>query len=290
MGEIQMLKVDKMKYKIKQDLEFIISADDKNIDEISKLISISKTTIYEIMSSNNVILSAYEKIYSYIYNAGYRINSVREEILKETTKEKVLFHGSKQGLKNIRVDGSREKCDFGQGFYLSETYEQALAFVCEHKESSVYSFTCSFDNLNILEFGCSLEWMLAICYFRGTLGKFADSLLVKKIIEKVNEADLVIAPIADNRMFYVMTLFTEGEINADVALHSLSASKLGKQYIFKTEKSLKQLIPIEKYYLCEEEKEECIKKLSLRTLEIETKLKLAKREFKNGLFIEELLK
>ena len=52
-----------------------------------------------------------------------------------------------------------------------------------------------------------------------------------------------------------------GEINADVALHSLSASKLGFQYIFKTEKALNKLIPIEKYYLCAPERDECKKQL-----------------------------
>ena len=146
------------------------------------------------------------------------------------------------------------------------------------------------ENLNVLEFNCSLEWMLAICYYRGTLGIFSDSTIVKEIIQKINDADVIIAPIADNRMFYIMTLFAGGEINAYVALHSLSASKLGKQYIFKTQRALKQIVPIEKYYLCQEEKDDTIKKLSMRTLEIETKLKLSKREFREGLFIEELLK
>ena len=211
-------------------------------------------------------------------------------MLKETSLKKVLFYGSKRGLENISIEGSRKNCDFGQGFYLGETYEQALSFVCENKQFSVYSFTCDLENLNVLEFNCSLEWMLAICYYRGTLGIFSDSTIVKEIIQKINDADVIIAPIADNRMFYIMTLFAGGEINANVALHSLSASKLGKQYIFKTQKALKQIVPIEKYYLCQEEKDDTIKKLSMRTLEIETKLKLSKREFREGLFIEELLK
>ena len=267
-----------------------MASEQKNIDEIAKATTISRTTIYEILHLNNIALSVYEKFYSYIYNIGYRINSVKEDLLKETSLKKVLFHGSKRGLENISIEGSRKNCDFGQGFYLGETYEQALSFVCENKQSSVYSFTCDLENLNILEFNCSLEWMLAICYYRGTLGMFSDSTIVKEIIQKINDADVIIAPIADNRMFYIMTLFAGGEINANVALHSLSASKLGKQYIFKTQKALKQIVPIEKYYLCQEEKDDTIKKLSMRTLEIETKLKLSKREFREGLFIEELLK
>ena len=146
------------------------------------------------------------------------------------------------------------------------------------------------EGLNVLEFDCSLEWMLSICHYRRTLKDYDNSIKVQKLIEKIEAADVIIAPIADNRMFYIMTLFAEGEINANVALHSLSASKLGKQYIFKTKNALKNIEPIEKYYLCQEEKDDTIKKLSMRTLEIETKLKLSKREFRDGLFIEELLK
>ena len=69
----------------------------KNIDEIAKSTTISRTTIYEISRLNNIALSVYEKFYSYIYNIGYRINSVKEDLLKETSLKKVLFHGSKRG-------------------------------------------------------------------------------------------------------------------------------------------------------------------------------------------------
>ena len=140
------------------------------------------------------------------------------------------------------------------------------------------------------KFDCTLDWMLAICYFRGTLGNYATNTMVKKVVNEVQNADVVIAPIADNKMFYIMAQFTEGEINADVALHSLSASKLGYQYIFKTDKALNNLIPIEKYYLCMPEREDCRIALNERSYEIDTKLKLAKREYKTGLYIEELLK
>lgn len=285
-----MLDISNIQYKIKDDLDFMLSAEKINIDEMSQLTGISRTSLYEIINSNSISLGVCEKLYSYIYSIGYRMNSVKEDLIKEKNSKKVLFHGSKKGLEIISSKGSRNNCDFGQGFYLGETYEQALSFVCENEYSSVYSFTCSFDNLKILELDCSLEWMLIICHYRGTLGKYDNSLIIKKLIEKVETSDVIIAPIADNRMFYIMTLFVEGEINVDVTLHSLSASKLGKQYIFKTERGIEQILPYEKYYLCCEEKNDCIKRLSLRTLEIETKLKLAKREFRDGLFIEELIK
>jgi hypothetical protein len=73
-------------------------------------------------------------------------------------------------------------------------------------------------------------------------------------------------------------------------LHSLSASSLGLQYIIKTERALEKCIPIERYYLSVPEREDCKKALIERGYEIDTKLKLAKREFRDGLYIEELLK
>jgi len=53
---------------------------------------------------------------------------------------------------------------------------------------------------------------------------------------------------------------------------------------------LQNLIPIERYYLSEPEREDCRKFLNERSYEIDTKLKLAKREFRTGLYIEEILK
>lgn len=73
---------------------------------------------------------------------------------------------------------------------------------------------------------------------QGNLKEYESHDKIRKIVSEIENADVVIAPIADNKMFYIMAQFTEGDINTDVALHSLSASKLGLQYIFKTEKAI----------------------------------------------------
>jgi len=277
------------RYKIKEDIEFILEAERINKLELSEMTRISRTTLDAIEKKGMATDEICEKLYSYIYGQKYRINSVKEELIREKYGM-VLFHGSKYGLSDISVTGSRDNCDFGNGFYLGQTYNQALSFVCEYDKASVYSFKYSREGMKCLEFDCSLDWMIAICYFRGTIRNYAKSEKVRAVIDKVEKADVIIAPIADNKMFYVMSQFAEGEINADVALHSLSASRLGLQYILKTEKALMNLVPIERYYLSVPEREDCRKKLIERGYEIDTKLKLAKREYKNGLYIEELLK
>ncbi len=283
-----MIKVD-FDYNIKEDIEFILESEKINNIELSERTKVSRTTLDSIEKHGKARDDVCEKIYAYAYENKYRINSVKEELLKEKYHN-ILFHGSKNGLSEITVLGSRNNCDFGQGFYLGETYNQAVSFVCEKEKSSVYSFKYSLDDLKIKKFDCDLEWMLAICYFRGTLGEYAQDSKVREIINEINAVDVIIAPIADNKMFYIMAQFTEGEINADVALHSLSASKLGLQCIFKTNKALQNLIPIEKMYVSIPEREDCRRALNERSYEIDTKLKLAKREYKIGLYIEEILK
>ncbi len=278
-----------LSYKIVEDIKFFLEAEKTDIETLAKKANISKTLIYEILKKGTSSKQNCERIYSYMYNLGYRINKVKEEFLKETSKF-ILFHGSKTGLQEIKYDGSRRNCDFGEGFYLGQTYDNAACFVCENDNSSIYSFELNTKGLSILEFDCSLEWMLAICYYRGTIKEYSESKIVKQIIEKVETSDLIIAPIADNRMFYIMSLFANGDINSKIAIHSLSASFMGKQFVLKTKKALSNLKAIEKYYICQPEKDSYIQFLENRTNEIETKLKMAKREYRDGLFIEEILK
>ena len=283
-----MLKVN-CEYKIKEDIGFFIEAERINISELSEAAKISRTTLNAIEKRGSTADEVSEKLYAYFYEHNYRINSVKEELIREKYGN-VLFHGSKNGLSDITVSGSRNNCDFGEGFYLGQTYNQALSFVCEYDHASVYSFKYSLEGLRCVEFDCSLDWMLAICYFRGTIKKYAGSKMVQKVVKLIEDADVIIAPIADNKMFYVMSQFAEGEINADAAIHSLSASRLGLQYIFRTDKALRNLVPIERYFLCAPERDDCRSALIERGYETDTKLKLAKREFKTGLYIEELLK
>ena len=287
-GETQIMNVN-CRYRIKDDIGFIVEAEKINKLELSESTKISRSTLDSIEKRDAATDEVCEKFYSYIYKHNYRLNLVKEELIKEKYGN-VLFHGSKYGINDISVTGSRNNCDFGNGFYLGQTYNQALSFVCEYDKASVYSFRYSLKGLKKIEFDCSLDWMIAICYFRETIKDYAKSDMVQKVVKKIEDADIIIAPIADNRMFYVMSQFAEGEINADVALHSLSASSLGQQYILKTNKALKNLVPIEKYYFSVPEREDCRSTLIERSYAIDTKLKLAKREFKTGLYIEELLK
>ena len=114
-----MLKIN-CDYKIKSDIEFILESEHINILDLSIRTKISRATLDDIMSNKVVRNEIYEKLYSYIYKSNYRLNKTKEEILKEKT-HKILFHGSKYGLDSVSISGSRNNCDFGNGFILEKT-------------------------------------------------------------------------------------------------------------------------------------------------------------------------
>ena len=280
-----MIKV-KGKYQVKKDLEFLL--ENNSTLKLSNKLKISRNSLEEILRTNEASIDILEKIYSSIYLDNYRLNQAKEEILKETN-ELILFHGSKEGLKEIKIDGSRLNCDFGYGFYLGESYEQALNFIVQYPKSSIYSFKIDIKDLKVKRFQCDLEWMLAIAYYRGKNEEIKNNNKILKIIKEIEDADIIIAPIADNKMFNILSEFSLGEINMDVAIHSLSAYGLGNQYIIKTEKALNKLEFIENYYVSIPERQNASKKSLERAYQIDTKLKLAKMEYKTGLYIGEIL-
>lgn len=283
-----MIKVN-CDYKIKEDIDFALDALKEKAIDLTAATGISREVIESIEKGDKPSSEIYEKLYSFLYRNNFRINKVKEELIEEKY-DKVLFHGSKNGLESVVVSGSRKNCDFGNGFYLGETYNQALSFVYDRSGSSVYSFSYLENKLNVVKLECGLEWMLSICFFRGYLNSFSSKPVIKSIISKINSADLIIAPIADNKMFFIMQRFVDGDINADVAIHSISSSGLGLQYVFKSDKALNCLVPIERYYLSAPERKKCERYFIERSYEIDTKLKLAKRKFRNGLYIEDILK
>lgn len=230
-----------------------------------------------------------EAFYTLCYQKKLRLNLAQEEILKETYGKKLLFHGSKEGLQTISSSGSRQDCDFGKGFYLGESFYQAASFIAEGSLGSVYAFAFDPIDLQGASFETELDWMLSICHFRGKLQTYENHPRLKKILSAIEQADYILAPIADHKMFQVMQQFGDGEISTAEALHALSASNLGKQTILKTEKAIACLKPLGRFYLCKQEREYYEQANKERGNLIESKLKLAKREFRGqGQFIEEL--
>ena len=131
--------------------------------------------------------------------------------------------------------------------------------------------------------------MLAIAYYRGKIDKYANHPIIIKIREKVEKSDMVIAPIVDNQMYQINDDFIFGNLTDEQTKHALSATNLGKQYVFLNDKALEDLELIEHCYLCKKEKSDYLEVKERENGVGIQKVKIAKREFAGkGKYIEEI--
>ncbi len=235
-----------------------------------------------------------EKIYTFALNNNIFINEIKAQLYYEDLANEnklVLYHGAKNVIKgNIDIEHSKNNNDFGKGFYCGESFEQSSLFVSGFDTSSVYILSFNPQNLSSIEYKVNQEWMLTIAYFRGRLSGYEDHPIIKKLINKLEDIDYLVAPIADNRMFRIIDSFIEGEITDEQCIHCLAATNLGFQYVFKTERALSQVKIVERCYLCSKEKE----KYQIKRLEDskvgDTKIKMARRQYRGrGQYIDEIL-
>lgn len=186
---------------------------------------------------------------------------------------------------------SKSTNDFGTGFYLGETFEQAANYISFIDSDKVYSFKLNLENLKTYKFNVDTKWMIAIAYYRGWLNDYKNCSFVKNIIDEINDCDIIIAPIADNRMFDIITEYVEGTITDEQCKHALAATNLGFQYVLKTDKAVKQTKLIKEMFVCKKEKEKYIENRVFLTDNGLQKVRMARIEYKGkGKYIEEILK
>ena len=205
--------------------------------------------------------------------------------------EKLLFHGAKSKIDGeIDIHRGRHNNDFGQGFYVGESYEQAISFVSGFENSSVYYICFNDDDLTYKRYEVNQEWMMTIAYYRGALDEYKNHPVIKKIIEQSRACDYIIAPIADNRMFQIINSFIEGELTDEQCKHCLAATNLGMQYIFVSEKAVSQAKLIERCYISHNERE-YYKNIRLEESKLgANKVKLARKQYRGkGQYIDEIL-
>ena len=280
---------------IVDDLDYVKEYLGINETELSNLLNIPRSSFYNWRNNKtSVSNSQCERVYSFIYDQGIKINNLKSQLYKDTeTKNRtILFHGAKRSIEgNVDLKHNKEGNDFGIGFYLGEDYYQAASYVSNNVNSNVYIFEyLNNKDLKIKKFDVNEEWMLAVAYYRGKLNKYKSSKKVQSIINKIEKSDIIIAPIADNNMYQIIDSFVNGEITVLQCVNGLSASDLGKQYVFLSNKALKSLKMKEKCYLCNNERKYYEKIRNENNTNGREKAKYVMRKYAGkGKYIEELL-
>jgi hypothetical protein len=141
----------------------------------------------------------------------------------------ILYHGSYCAIEKPDLSFSRNRTDFGKGFYTTQFKEQAITwserFIKEHGQGvvSMYDFDdTALNKSNILKFDSySNEWFDFVVKCRRG---FDDT-----------RYDMVIGGVANDRIFPTITLFLGEYISKEDALHRLSYEKPNQQYCFRSQ-------------------------------------------------------
>ncbi len=150
-----------------------------------------------------------------------------------------LFHGSNIAVEKPKILSSDRRLDFGTGFYLTSSYEQAerWAFLTVKRRGegkqiiTTYDFDeKAVDSLKVTKFeGASAEWL-----------KFVSN--NRNIKDFTDDSDIVIGPVANDRTMPVIKLYFSGIYDEGETIKRLLPQKLKDQYAFKSEEALKTLI------------------------------------------------
>lgn len=158
-----------------------------------------------------------------------------------------LFHGS-----NVRIDkidltkGQRNK-DFGQGFYLTDLYTQALA-MAERKVSLLLGTNKqSFQPIvTAFEFddSCLSNSDLTTLIFDSPSAKWAEFIANNRMSSRngfSHNYDIVYGPVANDGVFDQLRRYQRGSITAEELAKELKYTKLNNQYFFGTAKAISYL-------------------------------------------------
>lgn len=165
-----------------------------------------------------------------------------------------LYHGSKSGLRGAIAPISRERCDFGKGFYMGTDRTQPLTLICNYPDARLYTLSMNLSDLKILDVEVGLDWALLVAYNRGKMESVKHSAIYHRFANLSKDCDMIIGYIANDRMFVVLDRFFNGEITDMALVNSLSALKLGKQYVALTEQACKKIKILDEQKLTEKER------------------------------------
>jgi hypothetical protein len=157
-----------------------------------------------------------------------------------------LYHGSYMEIKKPRVDVNVRGLDFGRGFYLSENIEQAKAFALRFSSQKLLerlSITKGTPTLNIYEFDFDkAAGLLQIRTFEAPSTEWFDFVVAnRQNITTDDSGDLIIGPVANDKVITTIRLYENGLIGRDEALSRFNAARYDRQFVLKTADALKLL-------------------------------------------------
>lgn len=139
----------------------------------------------------------------------------------------------------IEIDGEtyHNPSKVSENKYADDLLKQNSLIYDNWKVSVFYILSVDLHSLKTLDVPADIEWAMLVAYHRGRMEAARGTKFFQKYQELDKDYDMVIGSIANDRMFYVLDSFFEGTITDTALVKSLSALKLGRQYVAITQKA-----------------------------------------------------
>lgn len=142
-----------------------------------------------------------------------------------------VFHGSSISIPNPDLKHSRIDIDFGPGFYLTEDKHMAEKWAVGRKISIINEYDLNLSGLKVINLGLTRQWLDFVAYNRG----YGD------ILFDMADADAIVGPTADDKMFVTISTYLAGFLSAEQAIKYLNVAGFSNQIVLRTEKALEKL-------------------------------------------------
>ena len=217
-------------------------------DELAKMIGISFATVNRWENGHSRPNKAAQlRLYDICREKGVELEGIIQKKIDEVVSNiqvgdgcRILFHCSKSGINGPIAPISRNRCDFGRGFYMGTEPYQPLTLISDFEQARFYVIRLDLTNLRVLQVSPDIEWAMLVAFNRGKMDEIKGTKLYERYANMMEGYDVIVGSIANDRMFYVLDNFFLGNITDRALVMSLSALQLGQQYVAVTEKACGQ--------------------------------------------------
>ena len=155
----------------------------------------------------------------------------------------ICYHGSDTIVDIPSILEAKRPLDFGGGFYVTTSEAQAKNWAIKVAYRNNNKHRC----INRYEFDLEKAKLeLTVIHFETADEKWLDFICDNRSGKSTGDYDIVIGPVADDRVYRVVVEYENGDLNKETALKNLKTESLCDQILFHTKNALKYLKYIDK--------------------------------------------
>ena len=156
----------------------------------------------------------------------------------------ILYHGTNIDFQIIEIEKSNPYKDFGRGFYLTDIFSQAENMA--NKKARILGGIPIVQKYNFEESALS-DNNLRVLIFEKPTKEWAEFIYRNRSRTHPpfsHDYDIVIGPIADDGVAYLLSRYEEGFCTLDELARDLKYKKLYKQFFFGSPRAINLLVRI----------------------------------------------